>query len=196
VVDQLPELLVGDAGAWRDWLADNHANSAGAWVVLAKKGTTAPTSLTYDEAIDEAVCYGWVDGQIRRRDERTYSTRFTQRRQRSAWSQSNVERVARLSAEGRMAAAGTSAVEAAKADGRFDAAYAGQATAEVPDDLAAALATEPAAAKTFEILTRQNRYSVIYRVTTARTPATRAQRIERLVAMLARGETPHAQRQR
>jgi uncharacterized protein YdeI (YjbR/CyaY-like superfamily) len=192
-VDALPELVVDDTAAWRDWLAAGHATSPGVWLVLAKKGTTEPTTLTYDQAIDEAVCYGWVDGQIGRRDERTYRVRFTPRRRRSAWSQSNVARVERLTAEGRMAEAGRKAVESAQADGRWEAAYAGQAQIEVPEDLAAALAADPPAAATFATLNRANRYAVLYRVTTARTPATRAQRVERLVAMLARGETVHSQ---
>jgi uncharacterized protein YdeI (YjbR/CyaY-like superfamily) len=195
LVDQLPELLVDAAARWRRWLEENHGTSAGVWVVLAKKGTTDhPTSLTYDQAIDDAVCFGWVDGQIGRRDEKTYRARFTPRRPRSGWSQSNVERVARLTAEGRMTPAGVAAVESAKADGRWEAAYAGMAAIEVPEDLAAALAARPAALETFESLDAANRYAVLYRVTTAMRPATRAQRVERLVEMLARGETLHPRR--
>jgi uncharacterized protein YdeI (YjbR/CyaY-like superfamily) len=189
-----PPLLVPDVGAWRAWLAEHHETSAGVWLTLAKKGTTEPTRLTYDEALDEALCHGWIDGQVRRLDERTYRQRFTPRRARSSWSARNVSIVERLDGEGRMQPTGVAAVERAKSDGRWDAAYAGQATIEMPDDLAAALRAEPAAQAMFEILTSQNRYSVLLRVTEARRADTRARRIERYVAMLARGETPHPQR--
>jgi uncharacterized protein YdeI (YjbR/CyaY-like superfamily) len=114
----LPELTVADVAAWRSWLAEHHA-AGGVWLVLAKKGTVAPTSLTYADALDEAVAHGWIDGQNRRRDEATYLQRFTPRRTRSNWSQSNVRRVERLTAEGRMHPAGNACVERAKADGRW-----------------------------------------------------------------------------
>jgi uncharacterized protein YdeI (YjbR/CyaY-like superfamily) len=166
------------------------------WLVLAKKGTTEPTSLTYEQALDEALCHGWIDGQIRRRDERTFRQRFTPRRARSAWSERNVGHIARLQREGRMHAAGVAQVERAKADGRWQSAYAGQASIEVPDDLARALAAEPRAQAMFEILTSQNRYAVLYRVDAAKRPATRARRIEQYVAMLSRGETLHPQRRK
>jgi uncharacterized protein YdeI (YjbR/CyaY-like superfamily) len=119
MADQAAELLVVDAAAWRAWLAGNVDEQAGIWLVLAKKGTTAPTSLSYAQAIDEAIAHGWIDGQVRRRDDATYRQRFTPRRRRSTWSQSNVERVERLSREGRMHTAGLAAVESAKADGRW-----------------------------------------------------------------------------
>jgi uncharacterized protein YdeI (YjbR/CyaY-like superfamily) len=189
-----PPLLVPDAGAWRAWLAEHHETSAGVWLTLAKKGTTEPTRLTYDEALDEALCHGWIDGQVRRLDERTYRQRFTPRRARSSWSARNVSIVERLAGEGRMQPAGVAAVERAKSDGRWDAAYAGQATIAMPDDLAAALRAEPAAQAMFEILTSQNRYSVLLRIGNAKRPDTRARRIERFVSMLARGETPHPQK--
>src|SRR5437667_10578608 len=140
---ELAELIVRDAAAWRAWLATHHADPAGVWLVLAKKGTEKPTSLTYDQALEEALCHGWIDGQARRRDEATYRQRFTPRRRRSAWSKRNVGIAERLLAEGRMQRAGITAVERAKADGRWEAAYAGQAGLEVPPDLAAALAAEP-----------------------------------------------------
>jgi uncharacterized protein YdeI (YjbR/CyaY-like superfamily) len=162
-------------------------------LVLAKKGTTSPTSLTYDEALEEAICFGWIDGQVRRRDERTYLQRFTPRRARSRWSKRNTTLAERLISEGRMQAPGIAEIERAKADGRWEAAYAGPATAGVPDDLAAALATEPKAKTTFERLTSQNRYSILHRIEAAKRPETRAQRIAEFVAMLARGETVHPQ---
>jgi uncharacterized protein YdeI (YjbR/CyaY-like superfamily) len=190
------ELLVPDAAAWRGWLEAHHDDAAGVWLTLAKKGTTEPTSLSYDQALDEALCFGWIDGQVRRLDERTFRQRFTPRRARSGWSRRNVGLVERLVAEGRMHAAGNAEVERARADGRWAAAYAGPATIEVPDDLAAALAAEPRARATFERLTSQNRYSVLFRVSTAKRADTRARRIEQLVAMLARGETIHPQGRR
>ena len=164
------------------------------WLVLAKKGTTEPTSLTHDQALEEALCHGWIDGRARRRDESTYQQRFTHRRPRSSWSKRNVGIAERLLAEGRMHPSGVAELERAKADGRWEAAYAGSAEIEVPPVLAAALAAEPRAQAMFEILTSQNRYAVLYRIATAKGANTRARRIEQFVAMLARGETPYPQK--
>jgi uncharacterized protein YdeI (YjbR/CyaY-like superfamily) len=189
-----PELVLRDAAAWRRWLGTHYREEAGVWLVLAKKGTTTPTRLTYDEALEEALCHGWIDGQVRRRDESTYRQRFTPRRARSPWSQRNVGIATRLLAEGRMHDAGIAEVERAKADGRWDAAYAGQAGIDVPPDLAAALAAEPRAHAMFEILTSQNRYAVLYRIESAKRADTRARRIAQFVEMLARGETVYPQR--
>lgn len=194
MADELPELIVPDAAAWRAWLAQHHRDAAGVWLVLAKKGTTDPTTLTYEQAVEEALCHGWIDGQARRRDERTSLQRYTPRRSRSAWSKRNVERVERLTAQGRMGPAGLAEVERAQADGRWQAAYAGPATIEVPDDLAAALAAQPRAQAMFDILTSQNRYVILIRITTAKRPETRTRRIEQFVAMLARGETVYPQK--
>jgi uncharacterized protein YdeI (YjbR/CyaY-like superfamily) len=193
MADELPDLVVLDAAAWRRWLAANHASSVGVWLRLAKKGMNEPTQLRYAEALDEALCHGWIDGQVRRFDEASYRQRFTPRRPRSAWSQNNVANIERLLREGRMTPAGVAAFEAARADGRLDRAYPGQASIEVPDDLAAALEAEPAARASFESLSSQNRYAVLLRIHKAARPQTRAQRIARFVAMLARGETPHPQ---
>ena len=193
MADELPDLVVLDAAAWRRWLAANHASSAGVWLRLAKKGMNEPTQLRYAEALDEALCHGWIDGQVRRFDVASYRQRFTPRRPRSAWSQNNVANIERLLGEGRMTPAGVAAFEAARADGRLDRAYPGQASIEVPDDLAAALEAEPAARASFESLSSQNRYAVLLRIHQAARPQTRAQRIERVVAMLARGETPYPQ---
>jgi uncharacterized protein YdeI (YjbR/CyaY-like superfamily) len=190
----LPELLVGDAFAWREWLHRHHADSNGVWLRLAKKSRTEPTSLTYDQALEEALSFGWIDGQIRRGDETSYPQRFTPRRSRSVWSNRNASIAGRLMAEGRMHAAGLAEVERAKTDGRWEAAYDGEASMEVPADLAAALAREPRAQAMFEILTRQNRYSVLYRINGAKRLDTRARRVEQFVAMLARGETIYPQR--
>jgi len=183
-----------DPVAWRAWLNEHHDESAGVWLVLAKKGTEKPTSLTYDHALEEALCHGWIDGQARRRDETTYRQRFTPRRKRSVWSKRNTGIAERLRAEGRMHPAGHAEVERAKADGRWEAAYAGPASIEVPPDLAEALTAEPKAQAMFENLNSQNRYAVLYRIATAKRADTRARRIAQFVTMLARGETVYPQR--
>src|SRR5436189_5792723 len=193
MADELPDLVVLDSAAWRRWLAANHASSAGVWLRLAKKGMNEPTQLRYAEALDEALCHGWIDGQVRRFDEASYRQRFTPRRPRSAWSQNNVANIERLLGEGRMTPAGVAAFEAARADGPMDRAHPGQASIEGPADLSAAREAEPAARPSFESLSSQNRYAVLLRIHQAARPQTRAQRIERFVAMLARGETPHPQ---
>jgi uncharacterized protein YdeI (YjbR/CyaY-like superfamily) len=194
VPGETPVLTVADQGAWSAWLRDQGRQSKGVWLVLAKKGTTDPTALTYEEALEEAICHGWVDGQLAKGDERTFRRRFTPRRSGGAWSKRNVAIATRLIEEGRMQPAGLVAVEQAKADGRWDGAYAGQATMEVPSDLAAALGATPPAKAMFERLSRADRYSVLYRVTTAKRAETRRRRIEQFVAMLARGETIRPQR--
>ena len=190
------ELIVADAAAWRRWLEQNHADPTGVWLVLATKGISDPTSLRYAEALEEALCFGWIDGQARRRDGATYSQRFTPRRARSQWSQRNVGLVARLTADGRMHPAGVAEVERAQADGRWAAAYAGQAAAQLPADLAAAIAASPRAQAMFDALIAQNRYSLIHRVSSTRDPASRASRVAQFVAMLERGETIHPQKRR
>ncbi len=191
--DEIEPVVVRDAAAWRAWLDENEDSSDGIWLMLAKKGTTTPTSLSYGQALDEALCSGWIDGQLKGIDSATYRQRFTPRRRRSLWSARNVGIVARLIEEGRMRPRGFAEIDSAKADGRWDAAYAGQATIQMPDDLAAVLAETPSAQAMFDTLSAQNRYAVLLRVSTARTAQTRRNRIDRLVAMLARGETPHPQ---
>ncbi|MDN3357315.1 YdeI/OmpD-associated family protein [Actinomadura sp. DC4] len=192
--DEPTELTVTDARAWREWLGEHHGGSAGVWLVLAKQNTTSPTGLTYEQALDEALCHGWIDGRLRRRDEVTFCRRFTPRGKQSPWSARNVSIATRLIGEGRMHPAGVTEVERAKADGRWEAAYAGQAGIEVPADLATALAAEPRAQAMFDILTSQNRYAVLYRIANAKRAETRARRITQFVEMLARGETIHPQR--
>jgi uncharacterized protein YdeI (YjbR/CyaY-like superfamily) len=196
MAETLPELIVPAQKAWKAWLSGNHRQPTGVWLVLAKKGTLEPTSLTYDQALEEALCHGWIDGQVARRDDATFRQRFTPRRPRSAWSARNVGIIERLLAEGRMHPAGLEVVESAKADGRWERAYHGPAKAQVPDDLAAALARDPKAQEMFAILTSQNRYAILYRIQNTRGPQTRAKSIERFVSMLARGETLHPQRRR
>ncbi|MGJ7439986.1 YdeI/OmpD-associated family protein [Aquipuribacter sp. MA13-6] len=191
MAEQAQELVVPDVEAWRAWLAEHVHEQTGVWLVLAKKGTTTPTSLTYAQALQEALCQGWIDGQAKSIDDAVYRQRFTPRRARSLWSRRNVGYVADLVAAGRMQPNGLAEVERAKADGRWDAAYAGPASIQVPDDLAAALAAEPAAQALFDSLDAQNRYAVLFRVTTAAKPETRARRIEQDVARLARGETAY-----
>ncbi|GII98242.1 uncharacterized protein YdeI (YjbR/CyaY-like superfamily) [Sediminihabitans luteus] len=188
----LPDLLiVPDVAAWRAWLDEHEETSDGVWLVLAKKGTTSPTSLSYAQALDEALCSGWIDGQKRSRDAATFLQRFTPRRRASMWSARNVEHVARLEEAGRMRARGRAEVERAQADGRWDRAYAGSATIQVPPALAAALEASPEAAATFARLDAANRYGVLHPVVTAANPATQARRIERVVAQLATGRGPH-----
>jgi len=196
MAEELPELIVPDAAGWRGWLDTSGSSSRGVRLVLAKKGTVVPTSLTYDQALEEALCEGWIDGQIGRRDETTYRQRFTPRRPKSGWSRRNVGLAEGLIASGRMRARGLAEVERARADGRWEAAYAGSATIEVPVDFSAALEGDPAAAETWKTLNRANRYAVLYRIDQAKRPETRARRVQQLVAMLARGETIHPQRQR
>jgi uncharacterized protein YdeI (YjbR/CyaY-like superfamily) len=191
-----PELMVADAAAWRAWLQAHREDERGVRLVLAKKGTSEPTSLGYDDALTEALCDGWIDGQAWRRDAGTYLQRFTPRRPRSPWSKRNVGIAERLIAEGRMRSGGLAAVEKARADGRWEAAYAGQAQMEVPADLAEALAADPRAGATFAVLTSQNRYSILWRIGAAKRSDTRARRIEKFVAMLSRGETPYPQKRR
>jgi uncharacterized protein YdeI (YjbR/CyaY-like superfamily) len=193
-VGETPELLVADADGWRVWLAANHATSRGVRLVLAKKGASDPTGLTYDDALTEALSYGWIDGHLTRRDDATYRVRFTPRRARSSWSQRNVEMAERLIADGRMRPAGLAEVQRAKADGRWERAYGGSASIEVPDDLHDALAASPRAQAMWDVLTRTNRYAVLYRVHEAKRPETRARRIAHYVEMLARGDTPHPQK--
>lgn len=189
----VPTLIVVDAAAFREWLHANDGSSDGVWLMLAKKNTTDPTSLTHAEALEEALCHGWIDGQKRSRDATTFSQRFTPRRRTSQWSKRNVGIAERLIADGRMLPSGLVEIARAKADGRWAAAYSGQAAATVPEDLAMALAGNAAADQMFRSLNGANRYAVLYRIETAKRADTRARRIDQFVAMLARGETIHPQ---
>ena len=191
----LDELVVPDAAGLRDWLAQHHATSPGALLVLGKAGGSV-TTLTWEDAVEELLCVGWIDGVAGKRDGETYTVRVTPRRPRSMWSARNVALVDQLEAEGRLRPAGRVAVDQAKADGRWDRAYAGPADAEVPDDLAAAVAADPAAQAMWDVLTRTNRYALIHRVTTVKRAETRIRNIAAAVAMLARGDTPYPQKAR
>jgi uncharacterized protein YdeI (YjbR/CyaY-like superfamily) len=186
----LPVLGFADQQGLEAWLEAEHATAPGLYVKLAKKGAGVP-SVTYAELVESCLCFGWIDGRSNRLDDAFYLQRITPRRARSIWSQKNVAAVEELVAAGRMRPAGLAAVEAARADGRWDRAYAGPATITVPDDLAAALAAVPAAQEHFAALDGANRYAVLHRVVTAATPQTRARRIAALVALLAEGGRLH-----
>ena len=186
----LPVMDFPDQAAFEAWLEAEHATAPGIYVKLAKKSAGVP-SVTYAELVESCLCFGWIDGISRRLDDRFYVQRITPRRARSVWSQKNVEAVAELTAAGRMRPSGLTAVEAAQADGRWERAYPGAADMTVPDDLAAALAAEPAAQQEFETLDGTNRYAVLWRVHTAATPETRARRIAAAVQMLTEGRRPH-----
>lgn len=174
-----------------DWLKDNHQASPGIWLRFAKKGSGI-ASVTYPEAVDAALCWGWIDGQVKSESTTTYRQRFTPRGRRSIWSKINREKVAKLIADGRMRPPGLAEVERAQADGRWEAAYDSPKTAETPPDLAAALAQSPPAAAHYASLKNQNRYSILFRLQTVKRAETRARRIEEFVAMLGRGETSYA----
>ena len=194
-MSDLPELLVKDAEAWHAWLGIRHADHPGVWLVLHKKGGRT-TALTYAQALDEALCFGWIDGQIARRDDGSYRQRFTRRRPNSAWSARNIEHIARLTETGRMRPAGIAAVDAAKAQGRWQAAYRGQADTQIPHDLILALAAHEAAAATFAQLDAANRYAIVYRLNAVKCPATRELKLAEFVDMLARGESIHPRKVR
>lgn len=178
------ELTVADAAAWRAWLDEHENEDAGVWLVLAKKGTTHPTTLTYAAALDEALCSGWIDGPKRSRDTATFLQRFTPRRARSMWSARNVEHIDRLTGQGRMRERGQSEVERAKADGRWDRAYAGSASAEPPEALLRALDAVPAARAAFDGLSRADRYSILHPLMTAPSPAAFDARLQRALDRL------------
>jgi uncharacterized protein YdeI (YjbR/CyaY-like superfamily) len=191
----LSELVVADAAELRSWLTEHHASSPGVWLALTRKGGRQ-TSLTWQEAVDEGLCFGWIDGQGRKRDDETSWIRYTPRGPRSMWSQRNVENVARLEEAGRMTAAGRAAVDAAKADGRWERAYAPPSEAVPPADLLAAIAAVPAAQAMYDVLTKTNRYALTHRLMAVKRAETRERKIGELVAMLARHESPHPQRAR
>jgi uncharacterized protein YdeI (YjbR/CyaY-like superfamily) len=175
-----------DAAAWESWLAEHHEDSGGVWLEIAKKGAGV-TSLTIREALDGALCFGWIDSQRKGLDEHWYLQRYSRRRAGSPWSRVNVERVEELVAAGRMRPAGLAEVAAARADGRWEGAYAAQRNASVPPDLAAALAAHPDAAARFGALDRTGRYLLILPLLKARTPAGRAARLEKTISGLRAG---------
>jgi uncharacterized protein YdeI (YjbR/CyaY-like superfamily) len=189
VPPDLPVMDFADQAALEAWL-EKSEDAPGVYVKLAKKGAGVP-SVTYAELVESCLCFGWIDGRSQRLDDRFYLQRITPRRARSIWSQKNVDAVEALTLAGRMRPAGLAAVEAARADGRWERAYAGAADITVPEDLAAALAAQPAAQREFEALDGANRYAVLWRVHTATSDTARAKRIATLVQMLAEGRRIH-----
>jgi uncharacterized protein YdeI (YjbR/CyaY-like superfamily) len=189
----LPVVGFGDPGAWESWLAEQHALSPGVWLKIAKKGSGAP-GVSYPEALEVALCYGWIDGQKGTLDDEYWLQRFTPRRPGGRWSKINTDKAAELIEAGRMQPAGMREVELAREDGRWDAAYAGQRTAGVPEDLERELAGNDAARAFFATLSGVNRYAILHRIGDAKRPETRAKRIAKYVAMLAAHETIHPQR--
>ncbi|MCY4753066.1 YdeI/OmpD-associated family protein [Pelomonas aquatica] len=183
-------ILFKSAKAFETWLKKHHASSDGLWLMIAKRGASQP-SVTYAEAVEIALCWGWIDGQKKGLDDQHFLQRFTPRRARSIWSKINVDKVAALIEAGRMQAPGHAQIEAAKADGRWAQAYDGARTSTVPEDLLAALDAEPKAKAFFATINATNRYAVLWRIQTAVKAETRARRIAQLVEMLARGETIH-----
>src|SRR4051794_30676762 len=188
--NELPILLFADADELEAWLEENHRSSQGVWLKIAKKGAPEP-SVTYREALELALCFGWIDSQKRGLDETHFMQRFTPRRPRGRWSRINRDKAQAMIAAGAMRPAGLAEVEAAKADGRWEAAYEGQRTATVPDDLQRELDANPAARASFAALDGANRYAILYRLNDARKPETRERRLRKFVAMLERGERIH-----
>lgn len=186
----LPVVRFADDGAWSKWLASHHASSRGVWMKIAKKGLTS-TSVSYAEALEVALSWGWIDGQKGSLDEAWWLQKFTPRGAKSTWSKINCEKAVALIEASKMHPSGLVEVERAKRDGRWERAYDSQSRAVVPPDLARALAANPRAARFFETLESRNRYAVLFRIHAAKKPETRAARIEKFVAMLARGEKLH-----
>jgi uncharacterized protein YdeI (YjbR/CyaY-like superfamily) len=191
----LPVVAFKSQQAWSDWLMSQRAPSKGVWLKLAKKSSEI-VSVSRPEAIDTALCHGWIDGQLDSFDDKYWLIRFTPRRPTSKWSEKNRTRALQLIELGHMQPAGMKEIERANKDGRWGAAYAPQSTAQVPDDLQAALAKNKKANRFFETLDRINRYAILYRIHNAKKPETRTARIEKFVAMLAAGETIHPQKSR
>ena len=187
---ELPIMLFADPEAWTSWLETNHAAERGVWLQLAKKASGI-ASVTYHEALDVALCYGWIDGQKKPYDEKTWLQKFTPRGAKSVWSQINREKVQRLIEHGAMRPAGQATVDLAKQDGRWEAAYASQRTMTVPPDFQAALDGNLAARDFFDTLNRANRYAFLFRIETAKKAETRARRIQEFIAMLERHEQLH-----
>jgi uncharacterized protein YdeI (YjbR/CyaY-like superfamily) len=194
IAKNLPVLAFATARAWSEWLATHHASSRGLWLKIAKKGA-GPASVTYPEALDGALAWGWIDGQKGTFDDVWWLQRFTPRTTKSAWSKINRTKVEALIAAGAMAASGLAEVERARRDGRWDRAYDGARSSSVPADLVAAFARNARARAFFETLDAANRYAILYRVQAAKKPETRAERITRFVTLCARHETIHPRRQ-
>jgi uncharacterized protein YdeI (YjbR/CyaY-like superfamily) len=190
VADELPILLFATPPDLEAWLEENYEQPDGFWLKVAKKGS-GEQSVTYGEALELALCFGWIDSQKRGHDEKFFLQRFTPRRPRGRWSRINRDKVEELIAAAAMRPAGLAEVEAAKADGRWEAAYEGQRTAKVPDDLQRELDDNEAAREFFATLDSANRYAIVYRLNDAKKPETRERRLRKFIAMLERGEKIH-----
>jgi uncharacterized protein YdeI (YjbR/CyaY-like superfamily) len=190
MADELPILLFATPPDFEAWLEQNHADSDGFWLKIAKQGS-GETSISYAEGLELALCFGWIDSQKRGHDEKFFLQRFTPRRPRGRWSRINRDKAEALIAAKAMRPAGMAEVEAAKADGRWEAAYEGQRTAKVPEDLQRELDASPKAAEFFADLDSANRYAITYRLNDAKKPETRERRLRKFVAMLERGERVH-----
>ncbi len=190
VRQDLPIVSFASREAWAAWLAGENATSSGVWLKIAKKSSNLPT-VSYPEALEVALCYGWIDGQKGKLDDDHWLQRFTPRKPRSNWSKVNCAKAMALLEQGQMRPAGLREIERARADGRWAAAYEPQSTATVPEDLERALAGNDGARAFFATLSGANRYAILYRIQEAKKPETRARRIEKFVAMLSRGETIH-----
>jgi uncharacterized protein YdeI (YjbR/CyaY-like superfamily) len=188
--DDLPVIPFDSADAWEAWLSEHHESSPGVWLKFAKRDSGID-SVRYPEAVEAALAHGWIDGQARRLDDEWYVQRFTPRTARSRWSRINRDKAIALIERGAMKPAGLAEVERAKADGRWDAAYASPRAAKVPDDLQRALDASPAAQEFFSRLDGNNRYAILHRIEEAKRPDTRARRIAKFVAMLEAGEKIH-----
>jgi uncharacterized protein YdeI (YjbR/CyaY-like superfamily) len=191
-VTDLPVKRFTSRRAWETWLAAHHESAPGLWLEFVKQGSGL-VSLSHAEALEGALCYGWIDGQTASVDARLYRQRFTPRRARSKWSLINCAAVERLRDQGRLAPAGVRELDAAKRDGRWEAAYASSRTMTVPDDLLAQLEARPRARRFFEQLDSRNRYAILYRLHDAKKADTRQRRLEKFVRMLEAGETLHEQ---
>ncbi len=189
----LPVLPFASQAKWEQWLDANHEKAAGVWLKIAKKNAGIPT-VTYAEALESALCYGWIDGQKRAFDEEYFLQRFTPRRPKSIWSKINCEKVEQLIKAGRMKPAGMHAVESAKADGRWDAAYASQGKADIPADFQAALDANPDAKAFFATLSSTNRYAIYFRIQNANKLETRQRNIAKFIEMLEQGKTIYPQK--
>jgi uncharacterized protein YdeI (YjbR/CyaY-like superfamily) len=179
----LPVIAFDDQQAWATWLHANHTTSSGLWIQLARRASST-RSISYAEAVEIALCYGWIDGQTKSHDETTWLQKFTPRRRGSIWSKINREKAEKLMSTGRMQPAGLAEVNRAKEDGRWDAAYDSARAATVPEDFQAALKSSPPASAFFRTLNSRNRFAILFRIQTAKRPATRARRIEQFIRML------------
>ncbi|PRP85049.1 hypothetical protein PROFUN_07233 [Planoprotostelium fungivorum] len=191
---ELPPVTLPDVSSWSKWLFAHSSTSKGIWLTLAKKGVTDPTSLTYSQALDEALCHGWIDAQRIKKDDSTFSQRFGPRAEGSLWSKRNVGIVQRLETEGKMQPSGWAAVERAKREGRWDAAYSGSSNAEPPSDLMEAITSEPKALETWEAMNKTSRYQMIHQLVILKTEAGKKKKIENLVRLLMRGDIPRLQK--